>query len=75
MDAQETPIGYVPYAEDINLEGLKDFDVETLKTILEIKNDEWSKEAEEITEFYKTFGDKLPAELQAQLASLKERLQ
>ena len=33
VDAQETAIGYVPYAEDINLEGL-DFSLETLKSIL-----------------------------------------
>lgn len=31
-DAEETPIGFVPKAEDINLEGL-DFDLETLKGI------------------------------------------
>ena len=67
--------GYVPYAEDINLEGLKDFDIDTLKLILDVKNDEWKKEADEITEFYKTFGDKLPEELKNQLASLKARLQ
>ena len=73
VDAQETPIGYVPKAEDINLEGL-DFSIDTLKSILEVDNDLWSKEAEGIEEFYAKFGDKLPAELKNQLASLKERL-
>ena len=34
VDAKETAIGYVPYAEDINLEGIQDFDIETLKSIL-----------------------------------------
>ena len=32
------------------------------------------KEAEGIEEFYKKFGDKLPAELKDQLAGLKARL-
>ena len=73
VDAQETAIGYVPYAEDINLEGL-DFSLETLKSILYVDNEQWKKEAEGITEFYKKFGDKSPAQLAAQLDSLKARL-
>ncbi len=72
-DAQETAIGYVPNAEDINLEGL-DIDIETLKDILYVDNEKWLKEAEGIEEFYKKFGDKLPQELKNQLAGLKERL-
>ncbi|MBC8542008.1 phosphoenolpyruvate carboxykinase (GTP) [Bianquea renquensis] len=73
VDADETAIGYVPKAEDINLEGL-DFSIDTLRDILAVDNDLWSKEAEGIEEFYKKFGDKLPKELADQLASLKERL-
>lgn len=73
VDAQETAIGYVPYAEDINLEGL-DFSMDTLKSILEVKNDQWSKEAEGIEEFYTKFGDRLPQELRNQLETLKANL-
>ena len=72
-DAVETPIGFVPKAEDINLEGL-DFSVDTLKSILEVKKDQWTKEAAGIEEFYKKFGDKLPAELREQLNILKNNL-
>ncbi|MGI6269349.1 MAG: phosphoenolpyruvate carboxykinase (GTP) [Candidatus Howiella sp.] len=71
VDAVETAIGYVPKAEDINLEGLKDFDIDTLKSILEVDSAKWAKEAEGIEEFYKKFGDKLPAELHEQLEILK----
>lgn len=74
VDAQETAIGYVPYADDINLEGI-DFSKEQLKDILYVDNEKWSKEAEGITEFYKKFGDKLPEKLAKQLEMLKERLQ
>ena len=72
-DAVETPIGFVPRAEDINLEGL-DLDVETLKSILEVDKDLWKAEADGIAEFYTKFGDKLPDELKKQLESLKARL-
>lgn len=73
VDAQETAIGYVPYAEDINLEGISDFSIDTLKTILEVDKAAWAKEAEGIEEFYKQFGDKLPEELKNQLATLKQK--
>ena len=74
VDAVETAIGYVPKAEDINLEGLDDFSIETLKGILEVDNAKWAKEAEGIEEFYKKFGDKLPQELRDQLNTLKANL-
>ncbi len=73
VDAIETPIGYVPKVEDINLDGL-DFELDTLKSILEVDNELWRKEAEGITAFYKKFGDKLPKKLEKELKGLKERL-
>ena len=61
VDAEETAIGYVPKAEDINLEGLKDFSIDDLKTILEVDKDKWAKEADEIENYYNTtFGDHMP---------------
>ena len=71
VDAQETAIGYVPYAKDIDLEGL-DYSRETLESILYIDKARWSAEADEIKEFYKQFGDKLPKELSENLAVLKK---
>ena len=73
VDAKETAIGYVPYAEDIDLTDL-DFDMETLKSILEVDKEVWTKEAEEIEEHYKKFGDKLPCALREQLENLKNGL-
>ena len=72
-DAEETAIGFVPKAEDIDLTDL-DFDLETLKSILKVDKDIWTAEAAEIEEHYKKFGDKLPEELKAQLESLKAAL-
>ena len=73
VDAVETAIGYVPKPEDINLEGLKDFDKEKLASILKVDNAKWAKEAAGVEEFYKKFGDKLPQELRDELNGLKER--
>ncbi len=72
-DANETAIGYVPSASDINLEGL-DMDIKVLEDILYVDNAKWLKETEGIEEFYQKFGDRLPEELKNQLRGLKERL-
>ncbi len=72
-DAEETPIGFVPKAEDINLEGL-DFDLETLKGILQVDPSLWTSELDGIKEFYAQFGDKLPAKLREELDGLAARL-
>ena len=50
-------------------------DIETLKSILDVDKEVWRKEADEIEEHYKKFGDKLPKELREQLAILKANLQ
>ncbi len=73
VDADETPIGFVPKPEDINLEGC-DVDEDTLKGLLNVDTDMWKKEAEGIKEFYTKFGDRLPRELEEELASLESRL-
>ena len=72
-DAVETPIGFVPHAEDINIEGLE-ISLDTLKGLLNVDRDLWKSETAGITEFYAKFGDKLPEELRHQLDALKARL-
>jgi len=72
-DATETAIGYVPKPEDIDLTDL-DMDMDTLKSILAVDKDIWTKEAEEIEEHYKKFGDRLPEALREQLNNLKANL-
>ncbi|MDD6479083.1 MAG: phosphoenolpyruvate carboxykinase (GTP) [Oscillospiraceae bacterium] len=72
-DAVETAIGYLPKADDIDLTDL-DFDKATLESILKVDKDVWEKEAAEIEEHYKKFGDRLPEELREQLNALKANL-
>jgi phosphoenolpyruvate carboxykinase (GTP) len=72
-DAEESPIGYLPKPEDINLEGL-DISVDTLKGLLTVDKDLWKDETKGIHEFYAKFGDKLPPKLKEELATLEKNL-
>ena len=73
VGADETAIGYLPKAEDINLEGLEgEVTVESLKSILDVDKALWAEDAKGIEEFYGKFGDKLPKELRAELETLKK---
>ena len=73
-EAVETPIGFEPRPCDIEREGL-DLSEETVASLLSVDKKLWQKEAEDITEFYKKFGDKLPKELSAELETLKKNLE
>ena len=73
VDAQETAIGYLPYADDINLEGL-DMTKEDLEKILDVDKAAWEEEFKGVDELYAKFGDTLPEELKAELNNVKEAL-
>lgn len=75
-DAVETAIGYEPKAEDINIEGLEadGITTEVVADLLSVDIDLWKEEAEGIHEFYAKFGDRLPKELNDELANLEARL-
>ncbi|MDR0670801.1 MAG: phosphoenolpyruvate carboxykinase (GTP), partial [Oscillospiraceae bacterium] len=73
-EAVESPIGYLPKAEDINLEGLDTVPLETLRSLLTVDKALWREEARGIHEFYEKFGDRLPQELRDELAKLEANL-
>ncbi|MBO5230193.1 MAG: phosphoenolpyruvate carboxykinase (GTP), partial [Clostridia bacterium] len=74
VEADETAIGYVPKAEDINLEGIEDeVSAEQLKELLSVDTALWKDEVAGIEEFYGKF-DRLPATLKAELETLKENI-
>ena len=75
VDAQETAIGYLPYAKDINLNGIEDVTEESLEKILDVDKDLWREEAKGIEEFFAKFDGKVPAELVADLETLKANLE
>ncbi len=73
VGADETPIGYEPKPEDINLED-SGVDVETLKNLLSVDKALWLEDVKAIREFYAKFGDKLPKTLAQELDALEARL-
>ncbi len=75
-DAVETEIGYLPKAEDINIEGLEDITLDTVKGLLSVDKDLWKEDVKGIKEFYSKFDefDTLPAELKKELADFEARL-
>lgn len=76
VDADETAIGFVPKAEDINLAGIEDEVSEAqLKEILSVDNALWDDETKGIEEFYSKFGDRLPKALSDELNTLKANLE
>ncbi len=74
VDAVETPIGYVPVASDINVEGLDGIDENTIKDLLSVDKKSWLEDCDNIEEFYDFIGDSVPEEFRGELASLRERL-
>ena len=73
IDAVETPIGYEPKPEDINIDGL-DMTAADVADLLTVDRDLWKEEVAGIREFYAKFGEKVPAELKAQLETLASNL-
>jgi phosphoenolpyruvate carboxykinase (GTP) len=74
IDAQESPIGYLPKAEDIDLTGLDEVSLETLRGLLTVDPALWKEEAVGIRAFYEKFGDKLPQSLRDSLNTLEKNL-
>jgi phosphoenolpyruvate carboxykinase (GTP) len=76
VDAVETPIGYMPKPEDINLEGIEDeVSQDTLKDLLTVDVDLWKEEVKDIRGFFDEVGEgKLPQELADSLNTLEANL-
>jgi phosphoenolpyruvate carboxykinase (GTP) len=71
--ANETPIGYVPTPDSLNLDGLN-LAPRTIEALLSVDPRDWSREWEEQTDFFAQFGPHLPATIAAERAALKSRL-
>jgi phosphoenolpyruvate carboxykinase (GTP) len=71
--AAQTPIGFVPTAEDLDLDGLA-LPTEAVDELLKVDPDEWRAEVPSIEEHFDFLGDHLPHELRDQLEGLEKRL-
>jgi len=72
--AKETPIGYLPTADALDLAGL-DLPEITLKTMLSIDPEEWTVALQSQKEFFARFGSLMPEEIWQEHRSLERRLQ
>jgi len=73
VPAQKTPIGLVPHIKDIDLGGLN-IPEEDMEELFRIDRDGWLKESDDIGEFFKGFGARMPKELWDELNKMKEAL-
>jgi phosphoenolpyruvate carboxykinase (GTP) len=72
-DAIETPIGLLPAEGAINTEGLN-IDAEAMRELLSVDENLVREQLPQIKEHLAKFGDKLPAQIAAQLEALEQRL-
>jgi phosphoenolpyruvate carboxykinase (GTP) len=72
--ASETPIGYLPQAPDLDLDGLQDVSPEMVQELLAVDPEEWKKELAEHEKFFATLGSDLPPELDEARQALSKRL-
>jgi len=72
-DALETPIGYLPTLESLDVSGVH-VTAADMAELLNVDVDEWRLEVPGIREYYAKFGDRLPAALHSQVDQLEARL-
>jgi phosphoenolpyruvate carboxykinase (GTP) len=70
---QDTPIGIVPGASDLDLEGL-DLPRGDRERLLQVDRGEWAAEVPEIRAFFDKFGSRLPESLDTSLRALTEQV-
>ena len=72
-DAIETPIGYVPTRDSLDLDGLS-LSPAAVDELLRVDVAEWAEEAEASGKFFEKFGARLPHELRDEHKALIDRL-
>ncbi len=72
--ATETPIGHVPTANALTLDGLN-VSRGTMEELLRVDSTDWTQEHAGIGKFFAKFGERLPAEIRDEQNRLGERLQ
>ena len=73
-DAAETPIGYVPTASSLTLDGIS-LSQPALEELLRVDPADWVAEEEATGKFFEKFGSRLPAEIRKEHEALAGRLQ
>ena len=70
--AKETPIGYVPARDALDMTGLE-LEKGVLDKLLHVDAREWMAEADDIEKFFDSLGPRVPWELRNELEALRNR--
>jgi phosphoenolpyruvate carboxykinase (GTP) len=73
VGAQDTPIGYLPNAADVDIQGL-DISADTLTALLTVDAAQWRAEVEQVLDYLDSYGDRLPQELREQCEAIAAAL-
>lgn len=71
--AVDTPMGYTPTADALDLSGLT-LSPERMRSLLEVNADDWSEDLRDQREFFDRIGDRLPRELRQEQEEFAARL-
>ena len=71
--AVRTPVGLMPQADDLDLSGLS-LPRGTLEALLAVDAEVWAREVDEIEEFLRGFGERLPSQLLDQVVRIRREL-
>ncbi|KAM9996761.1 hypothetical protein ACTFIZ_001711 [Dictyostelium cf. discoideum] len=71
--ATQTPIGFVPSNNSIDLNGLE-INKSSLKELFSLNKSEWLHDLKSMRQFCQQFGDRLPNEIKNQMDQLENRL-
>lgn len=74
VGARETPIGYMPYDQDLDLNGLS-LSPDNLRHLLGVDQEAWRAECLDIENHFASFGARLPERLWRQMNALRARLE
>ena len=71
--AKETPIGFLPHPEDIDLEGLN-LPESSLQQLLDLDASAWHAEIEDIGNYLESYGERTPSALRERYQQVKRAL-
>ncbi|NJD30312.1 MAG: phosphoenolpyruvate carboxykinase (GTP), partial [Gammaproteobacteria bacterium] len=71
--AKETPIGFLPRPEDIDLEGLS-LPESSLHALLDLDHAAWHREIDDIGKYLEEFGSRTPPALRSEYKRVKAGL-
>jgi len=73
VEAEETPIGYMPTANALDMTGL-DLPTDIIEELLSMNVDDWKEELSGHRDFFAMFGDRLPDKIWEESNALARRL-